>query len=964
LLGCADKVDHKSGINPGETMTAERQRLDEARQVSPIGNRPWKKWGPYLSERQWGTVREDYSEGGNAWDYFTHDQARSRAYRWGEDGLAGISDDQQRLCFALALWNGKDPILKERLFGLTNSESNHGEDVKEYYFYLDSTPTHSYMKYLYKYPQAAYPYSDLVETSRRRNRQEFEYELLDTGVFDQDRYFDVFVEYAKESPEDILIQVSVYNRGPLAAQLHVLPTLWFRNQWSWHDGCDRPIVHEIAGTPAVSIVKAVDAELGERYLYCDGGVPLLFTENETNTQRIFGVPNRSAYVKDGINNYIVYGQEAAVNPDKRGTKVAAHYRRTVQPGKCEIVRLRLSDLAPTAFAQSDKKIAGPFGTDFEHALAARRKEADEFYATVIPSTLNADAANVMRQALAGMLWSKQFYLYDVGKWLEERGSDPFKETRKQAPRNDLWHHMYNADVISMPDKWEYPWYAAWDLAFHVLALTLVDPDFGKQQLKLMLRERYMHPNGQIPAYEWNFGDVNPPVHAWSTFFTYGLDRAQRGEGDREWLKSVFQELLLNFTWWVNRKDRFGRNLFQGGFLGLDNIGVFDRSAPLPTGGYLEQADGTAWMALYCQSMLQIATELAHTDSDYMDMCLKFVEHFLWIASSMTHVGGGTGMWDEEDGFFYDVLRLPDGGAQRLKVRSMVGLLPLCASTVFDGGLLAEHPELAQRLRWFLGARPELVANIHNPWKRGVAGRLLCSILSETKIRRVLARMLDENEFLSPFGLRSLSHYHRDHPYVFRAGGQDYRVSYLPAESDTGMFGGNSNWRGPVWMPANVLLIRALLQYYSYFGDDFLVECPTGSGQRMNLYQVAEEIARRLASIFLKDQNGRRPIYGGTGKFQADPHWRDCLLFYEYFHGDNGAGLGASHQTGWTGIIARTMHLFATTTAEQVLDLGLMAAVVDVHKAHTAKAAGTAEIGVGQDGGDKSRSYEQPIGGTT
>jgi hypothetical protein len=913
-------------------MTAEHGRLDEARQVSPVFHRPWKKWGPYLSERQWGTVREDYSEGGNAWDYFTHDQARSRAYRWGEDGLAGISDDEQRLCFALALWNGKDPILKERLFGLTNSESNHGEDIKEYYFYLDSTPTHSYMKYLYKYPQAAYPYSNLVETSRRRSRQEFEYELLDTGVFDDDRYFDVFVEYAKESPEDILVQIAIHNRGPEPAELHVLPTLWFRNQWSWHGSPDRPSLQQTAATPAVSVVKVVDAKLGERHLYCEGDATLLFTENETNTQRIFGVPNRTLYVKDSINNYIVHGQEEVVNPDKKGTKVAAHYRLTVNPGQCSLVRLRLSDVAPTAFAPRDGDAAGPFDSHFAEVVQTRRKEADEFYATVIPSSLSADAANVMRQALAGMLWSKQYYLYDVDKWLEERGSDPFKPTRKAAPRNDRWHHMYNGDVISMPDKWEYPWYAAWDLAFHVLALTLVDPDFGKQQLKLMLRERYMHPNGQIPAYEWNFGDVNPPVHAWSTIFTYRLEKQLRGHGDKDWLKSSFQKLLLNFTWWVNRKDRSGRNVFEGGFLGLDNIGVFDRSAPLPTGGYLEQADGTAWMALFCQNMLEIAQELAYSDPDYGDMALKFVEHFLWIASAMGHLGGDTGMWDEEDGFFYDVLRLPNGQAQRLKVRSMVGLLPLCATTVFEPGLMEMYPELGERLQWFLDTRPELCAAIHDPRKTGVAGRRLASILDETQLRRVLEKMLDEKEFLSPCGIRSLSRYHAEHPYVMQAGGREYRVSYLPAESDTGMFGGNSNWRGPIWMPVNALIVRALLQYYTYYGNEFTVECPTGSGRRMNLYQVAEEISRRLANIFLRDGQGRRPVYGGSRKFQEDPHWRDLILFYEYFHGDNGAGLGASHQTGWTGLVARGLHLFATTTAEQVLQFGKLAAVVETESA--------------------------------
>jgi hypothetical protein len=898
-------------------VTAEHARLDEARAQSA----PWKKWGPYLSERQWGTVREDYSESGNAWDYFSHDQARSRAYRWGEDGLAGISDDHQQLCFALALWNGKDPILKERLFGLTNSESNHGEDVKEYYFYLDSTPTHSYMKYLYKYPQTAYPYAKLVETSRSRGRTEMEYELIDTGVFDEGRYHDVFVEYAKESPEDILIQITICNRGPEAAELHVLPTLWYRNQWSWVANVGRPLVQRIG-----DVILATHPVLGERYFYCEGDPALLFTENETNTQRIFGVPNRSPYVKDGINNYVVEGRTCAVNPEQTGTKVAAHYRVAVPPGGTEVIRLRLSDRAPSAFAMGN--VAAPFDKHFNEVFQQRHEEADEFYQSVIPAKLDADQANVMRQALAGMLWSKQFYHYDVDKWLEERGSDPFKSSRKWAPRNEGWHHMYNGDVISMPDKWEYPWYAAWDLAFHVVALSLVDPDFGKQQLKLMLRERYMHPNGQIPAYEWNFGDVNPPVHAWATAFTYTLEVARKGKGDREWLKSSFQKLLLNFTWWVNRKDRNGRNIFEGGFLGLDNIGVFDRSAPLPTGGYLEQADGTAWMALFCQNMLEIAVELAKTDPDYGDMAIKFTEHFFWIASSMMHLGGDVGMWDDDDGFFYDVLRLPNGQAQRLKVRSMVGLLPLCAASTFDGLILDKFPELRLRLRRFLEARPEIRAAIHDPVKVGVNGRRLMSILDETRLRRVLAKMLDENEFLSEFGIRSLSRYHADHPFVVNAGGQEYRVTYLPAESDTGMFGGNSNWRGPIWMPVNGLIIRALLQYYGYFGDDFKVECPTGSGRLMTLYQVAEEIQRRLSNIFLRDQRSRRPVYGGTRKFQEDPHWRDLILFYEYFHGDNGAGLGASHQTGWTGLIARGMHLFATTTAAQVQQLGKMAAVVD------------------------------------
>jgi hypothetical protein len=906
-------------------MNHEQQRLAAARDPRT----PWKKWGPYLSERQWGTVREDYSDSGNAWDYFTHDQSRSRAYHWGEDGLAGISDDRQQLCFALALWNGKDPIIKERLFGLTNSEGNHGEDVKEYYFYLDSTPTHSYLKYLYKYPQAAYPYDQLVRTNRNRNRSEFEYELLNTGVFDQNRYFDVFVEYAKESPEDILIEITVHNRGPAAAEIHLLPTLWFRNRWSWGRENPRPILEALAGQPGV--VRVSEVGMGERHLYCDGKAALLFTENDTNARKLFGGENRTPYVKDAFNNFIIHGQTKAVNPRQTGTKSAAHYRVTVPAGKCEVVRLRLSDVAPEAMSKSYGSGNGAFGKHFGDVMQARRQEADEFYGSVIPPSLNADAANVMRQALAGMMWSKQFYYFDINRWLEERGSDPFTPGTKAAPRNGQWHHMYNADIISMPDKWEYPWYAAWDLAFHVLPLTLVDVDFGKSQIDLMLRETYLHPNGQIPAYEWNFGDVNPPVHPWATIFTYRLEKARTGHGDVEWLERNFQKLLLNFTWWINRKDRSGKNTFEGGFLGLDNIGVFDRSAPLPTGGYLEQADGTAWMALFSLNMLEIATELALHKPTYADMALKFIQHFVSIASATIHAGGNTGMWDEEDGFFYDVLQLPDGSAQRLKVRSMVGLLPLCAVTVFDGEFRERYPELMKRFGDFLQARPELNTFIHDPGKVGQNGRRLGSILNETKLRRVLTKMLDEQEFLSPYGIRSLSRFHADHPFVTHVGGQEFRVPYLPGESDTGMFGGNSNWRGPIWMPVNALIIRALLQYYAYYGDTFTIECPTGSGKKMNLYQVAENLSQRLANMFLKDKSGRRPVNGGEQKFQEDPHWRDCLQFYEYFHGDNGAGLGANHQTGWTGVIARAMHLFATTNAEQILEFGKAVGVTELKK---------------------------------
>jgi len=900
-------------------MNAERLRLEQDR----TGKAAWKKWGPYLSERQWGTVREDYSDDGNAWDYFTHDQARSRAYRWGEDGLAGVSDDKQRICFALALWNGNDPIIKERLFGLTNSEGNHGEDVKEYYFYLDSTPTHSYMKYLYKYPQAAYPYDRIVATNKKLTRHDFEYELLDTGVFGENRYFDVFVEYAKASPEDILIQITVANRGPAPASLHVLPTVWFRNTWSWAgDDSRRPELHRATS----QTIALSHPDLGQRFLHADSAAALLFTENETNDLRLFKAANRTPYVKDAFNEYFVHGRRDAVNPEQKGTKAAAHYPVTVGAGESRVIRLRLTDSLPAA-QSAGAKTSGPFDS-FDTALKERKREADDFYASVIPSSLSADQANVMRQALAGMLWSKQFYYYDVDRWLEERGAGPFNPKR-EAERNDHWHHMYNADVISMPDKWEYPWYAAWDLAFHVLALTLVDEDFGKQQLNLMLSGHYLHPNGQLPAYEWNFGDVNPPVHAWSTLFTYTMGSLHNGKGDVDWLEEAFQKLLLNFTWWVNRKDRSGRNLFEGGFLGLDNIGVFDRSAPLPTGGYLEQADGTAWMALFSQNMLQIAMELARTRPTYESMAKKFVEHFLWIAASMVHAGGDVGMWDEEDGFFYDVLRLPDGRATRLKVRSMVGLLPLCAATVFEGRHVWNDPEVAEDMRRFLKHRPELTEYIHDPMRRGHRGRLLASILNENKLRRILTRMLDEREFLSAYGIRALSRYHLEHPYVFYAGGQEYRVQYLPGESDTGMFGGNSNWRGPIWMPVNALIIRALLVYYTYFGNEFTIECPTGSGRLMNLYQVAEEIGRRLTSMFLRDGQGRRAVYGGTKTFQEDPHWRDLVLFYEYFHGDNGAGLGASHQTGWTGIVARIMHLFATSTAEEFLTLGRKAALLEV-----------------------------------
>jgi hypothetical protein len=891
-------------------LTAEEVRLHEARDKQV----PWRKWGPYLSERQWGTVREDYSDTGNAWDYFTHDHARSRAYRWGEDGLAGISDDQQRLCFALALWNGEDPILKERLFGLTNSEGNHGEDVKEYYFYLDSTPTHSYMKYLYKYPQAAYPYSDLVETNRRRTREELEYELLDTGVFDDDRYFDVVVEYAKGDPEDLLIQISASNRGPAAASRHVLPTLWFRNTWSWKEGSPKPELTQVTGGPTVAVIKATHADLGTRYLYCEEKIPLLFTENESNRERLFGAPSRTPYVKDGINNYVVHSQADAVNPAKVGTKASAHYQLTVAAGTTEIIRLRLSPVPPA----KAKGVAAPLGRGFDDVLAARVREADAFYDAITPPRAGKDDANVMRQALAGMLWTKQYYYFDLDRWLEEHGAHPLTSGPRRHFRNREWVHMANDDIISMPDKWEYPWYAAWDLAFHTIALAMVDPDFAKQQLALMLEELYLHPSGQIPAYEWNFGDVNPPVHAWATLFLHRLEKQRTGKTDLDFLKRTFQKLLLNFTWWVNRKDLAGRNVFQGGFLGLDNIGVFDRSAPLPTGGFLEQADGTAWMAFFAQNMLELALEIAVLDPTYEDMALKFIEHFFWIAGAMDRVGDTADeLWDEEDGFFYDVLRLPDGTAIRLKVRSLVGLLPLCATAVIPQEYLDRFPRASERLRYFLQRHQELVVNLPPPTP-GVEGRRLIAVLNETKLRRVLARMLDEERFLSPYGIRSLSRWHKDHPYVFTVHGEEYKVEYLPAESNTGMFGGNSNWRGPIWFPLNVLIIRGLLQFYTYYGDSFTIECPTGSGRQMTLFQVAKEISDRLTRVFRRDSEGRRPVYGGTAKFQSDPYWRDHILFYEYFHGDNGAGLGASHQTGWTGLVARLIQLFGTLDSEILL----------------------------------------------
>jgi len=892
----------KSQIDYAETN--EQKRLNDAREMGI----PWKKWGPYLSERQWGTVREDYSQNGDAWNYFSHDQARSRAYRWGEDGIAGISDDKQQLCFAIALWNGKDPILKERLFGLTNSEGNHGEDVKEYYFYLDSTPTHSYMKQLYKYPQQEFPYRDLVETNRRRSREEFEYELLDTGIFDADRYFDVFVEYAKADPEDILIKITAYNRGPETAELHVLPTLWFRNTWSWEKDALKPLLRQ----SAEGAIVASHAELGDRILYCEGRSELLFTENESNASRLWGQPNASPYVKDAFHNYVISGKQEAVNPSRAGTKAAAHYRLEVPAGNSKVVRLRLNA----------KPATDPFGT-FDQTFAARLADANEFYDRITPPSLSEDERRVQRQALAGMLWSKQYYYFDLDKWLDEHQAHPLMGTTHRDIRNTEWFHMLNKEIISMPDKWEYPWYAAWDLAFHTLALSLVDFDFAKEQLLLMLRNLYSHPNGQIPAYEWNFSDVNPPVHAWATLFLYNIEK-ELGRSDVRFLERSFQGLMLNFNWWVNRKDPSGKNVFAGGFLGLDNIGVFDRSAQLPTGGHLDQADGTAWMAFYCQCMVEIALILTEYDPVYEEIAFRFLEQFLYIAYAMDRIGDHHDeMWDAQDGFFYDLLHFPNGEAMRLKVRSMVGLLPLCASTVLESkGIVARSPRLRELRETFMKRYPELLKHVAPADESfvGYAGRRMMSVCNKEKLQRILAYLLDENEFFGPYGIRSMSKYHLAHPFVFYLMGQEYKVQYLPAESNTGMFGGNSNWRGPVWMPVNALLLRGLLNLYQFYGDDFKVECPTGSGKYMTLYEVAKELAHRLSSIFLRNPSGKRPVYGGTKKFQEDPHWKDYILFYEYFHGDNGAGLGASHQTGWTGIIARVLDLFARGSAADFLQV--------------------------------------------
>jgi hypothetical protein len=857
----------------------------------------WKRWGPYLSERAWGTVREDYSPYGTAWEYLPFDQARSRAFRWNEDGLAGICDRRQFICFAISLWNERDAFLKERMFGLSGNEGNHGEDVKEYYFYLDSTPTHSYMKFLYKYPQAEFPYRMLWEENRKRDKSQPEFELSDTGVFEDDRYFDVLVEYAKAGVDDILIKISVTNRGPDSAPLHLLPTIWFRNTWSWEEAGERPQLWQVT-SHSKPVIELIHPEVIPHWLHCEGASELLFTENETNAQRLYRFPSRTLYVKDGINDYIVDGNKDAVNPAQRGTKASAHYSLELQPGETRIVRLRLAE---SAFSAGDA-----FRT-FDEIFAARVSEADEFYATVIPEHLSADAKNVMRQGFGGMLWSKQFYHYVVKRWLEGDPGNPFPPAERMQGRNHEWQHLYNADVISMPDKWEYPWYAAWDLAFHCVPLALVDPEFAKDQLILLLREWYMHPNGQLPAYEWALGDVNPPVHAWAAWRVYKIDKKRTGKGDRAFLQRVFHKLMLNFTWWVNRKDADEMNIFQGGFLGLDNIGVFDRSAPLPTGGYIEQSDGTSWMAMYTLNLLAIALELAKDDPSYEDVASKFWEHFIYIAHAMSHRGSDhVGLWNEEDGFFYDVLRLPDGQHIPLKIRSMVGLIPLFAVETLEPELLARLPDFHRRLEWFVENRPDLTGNLASMTTPGRGKRRLLSIASPEKLRSILKYMLDEAEFLSPFGVRALSRFHHDHPYVFALEGMEHRVDYEPGESRTALFGGNSNWRGPVWFPVNFLLIESLQKFHHYLGESFTVEFPTGSGTMMNLWEIAGELSRRLNHIFLRDEQGRRPVFGSLEKFQTDPYWRDLVLFHEYFHGDSGAGVGASHQTGWTGLVTKLL----------------------------------------------------------
>jgi hypothetical protein len=876
--------------------TAESRRMDEVRE----GGVAWRLWGPYLAERAWGTVREDYSADGDAWSYFTHDQARSRAYRWNEDGLLGISDDAQRLCFAPALWNGADPFLKERLFGLTGHQGNHGEDAKEYWFYLDNLPSHAYMRALYKYPQRAFPYATLVEENARRGKDDPEFELLDTGIFDEDRYFDVFVEYAKASPADLLIRITACNRGPDEAPLELLPTLWFRNCWSWGDRGYRPSITALETEDGSAQLLAEHETLGRYRLTCDGAPELLFTENETATERLFGTPDAQPYTKDAFHRYVVEGDAAAVNPARSGTKAAARYRLTIPAGGEATLRLRLS---------AEVSGAGAVGPDFDAMMERRRAEADEFHDPLAAPGTSEDERRIQRQALAGLLWSKQFYHYDVQRWLEGDPAQPPPPPERWEGRNHGWTHLNNHDVLSMPDKWEYPWYAAWDLAFHCIPLALVDPTLAKDQLVLLLREWYMHPSGQLPAYEWAFGDVNPPVHAWAALRVYQIERRTTGRADVRFLERVFHKLLINFTWWVNRKDVEGRNVFQGGFLGLDNIGVFNRSEQLPGGARLDQSDGTSWMAMFCLNMLEIALELARQDDAYEDVATKFLEHFFYIAHAAndrpaTLCDDGTDLWDNEDGFYYDLLHLPDGSAEYIRVRSMVGLIPLLAVATLDADVLARLPGFRERLEWFLRNHAELVGDAGSITRTGESDRRLFALVSEPRLRAILSRMLDPAEFLSPYGLRSVSRWHAEHPFCLTVDGRVIgEVGYEPAESRSGLFGGNSNWRGPVWFPPNYLIIEALQKFDWYYGEGFTVEHPAGSGRMLTLWEVSVELSRRLISIFVRHE-GRRALYGGVDRFQHDPHWRDLILFHEYFQGDDGAGLGAGHQTGWTALVAK------------------------------------------------------------
>ena len=866
-------------------MSAERTRLEEAARYE----KHWRRWGPYLSERAWGNPREDYSPNGNAWGYFPHDDAHARTYRWTEDGICGICDNHQRLCFAFAFWNGQDPILKERLFGVTGPIGNHGEDVKEYYYYLDSTPTYSYMKALYKYPQHEFPYTQLVDVSQHRTRMMPEYELIDTGIFNEDRYFDIFVEYAKADIDDIAVRVTMINRGPERAPLHFMPTVWFRNVWVWGYPIPKPELTRGAG-PAVEI-HIEERSLDSYKLWFEGAPELLFTDNETNTERFWGYASNNGFYKDAFHQYIIHGRKDPVNPAQKGTKACGVYFFDLEPGESRVIHLRL--------AQTGQ---GPL--DFDALFRTRIAEADDFY-SFAPQTLSPDGRNVQRQAFAGLLWNKQFYHFVVQQWLDGDPAFPPPPPERKQGRNKSWVHLFSEDVLSMSDKWEYPWFAAWDLAFHMIPFALVDPAFAKDQLERFVREWYMSPNGQLPAYEWEFSDVNPPVNAWACWRVFKIDWRLRGFPDYEFLESVFHKLLMNFTWWVNRKDSQGKNIFEGGFLGLDNIGVFDRSKPQPSGGYIEQADATAWMAMYCLIMLRIAIDLTPHDHSYEDIASKFFEHFLYIASAVNKLGAG-GLWDEEDGFYYDHFKLPDGQEFPVRVRSMVGLIPLFAVATIEQEEIDRMPGFKRRMHWFIHNRSDLCRNIESITRPGQGERRLLAVVQQAKLRRVLSRMLDENEFLSPHGIRSISRYHKDHPYVLPLGGADHRVDYEPAESTSGMYGGNSNWRGPIWFPANYLLIESLQRLHHYFGDDLLVEFPAGSGQRMNLSRIATELSHRLVHLFLRDSQGRRAIHGGTEKFQTDPQFRDYVLFYEYFHGDNGAGLGASHQTGWTALVAKLL----------------------------------------------------------